>query len=485
MPGRWARHCCANRHSEDATIAASDIRLRGAVTRGSNIVDEPRLAWTDMAFLCVFLVGLYTHYTIQISPRVPFPSALAGLAGMVLLFRRRNDVTAAHIMALSGVMLLYLVSIVCATNLSFLGRRFNGFIQLAYSLVIGYGAFLTVTRASGRQTAGLFLGFSLIILVGCFLEDYAGLRPISDWVRERLYSRGVYDADLRDEILYGEIRPKFFASEPATVTFCYSLFLFIWLVVSRWRWKLVIYLALVGLAIVAIPGPTLLLMLLLVLPYAAFLAGRRFDENGTRFDLWRLTKLAVIATLLIIAVIIMSNTIFAARLTDITAGNDASFFYRVLGPALAARDVMAHYPIAGAGLTGEPFVANEILNVYAQSPAYSIAWTIVSPATELLINYFWMHWIYLGVIWGSVMIAAVTVWFKVLDVPSAAFCWVVWAILGQASGAYVGPLAWSVLYLAGAAAVHYRRAELVASYCRVRAARWDMAARFPAVHRCA
>jgi hypothetical protein len=35
----------------------------------------------------------------------------------------------------------------------------------------------------------------------------------------------------------------------------------------------------------------------------------------------------------------------------------------------------------------------------------------------------------------------------------------VWAILGQASGAYVGPTCWAVLFLAGAAAVLHQRGE--------------------------
>jgi hypothetical protein len=33
----------------------------------------------------------------------------------------------------------------------------------------------------------------------------------------------------------------------------------------------------------------------------------------------------------------------------------------------------------------------------------------------------------------------------------------VWAILGQASGAYVGPTCWAVLFLAAAAAVMHER----------------------------
>ena len=417
-----------------------------------------RLGALDIVLVCTFLVGLYTHYTPQISATIPFPSAPAGIAGLIMLWRQRDRITALALGALLGLALLYLVSIACATDLSFLSRRFNGYVQLLYSVIVGYGAYLTVARASRGQIAALFLSFSVAILIGCLLEDYGGLRPISDAVRERLYSSGVYDADLRDELLYGRVRPKFFASEPASVTFTYAFFTFLWMVASRWRWKLVVYFALMALGAFAMPGPTLLLMLLLILPYELFLAGRQSGQ----LDVFHLAKVACLGVLMIVAFLVAATTIFSERLKDVTSGNDASFFYRVRGPSIATRYVFEHYPIAGAGLTGEPFIENDIENAYLRSPAYSRDWPIVHPATELVINFFFLHWIYLGVVWGTIMFAAMAMWLRVIGIPSAIFCLMVWTFLGQASGAYVGPLAWAVLYLAGAAALVVRRTEAAA-----------------------
>jgi hypothetical protein len=113
---------------------------------------------------------------------------------------------------------LYLISLLCATNMAFLPRRTNGLIQLTYSIIIAYALFLTVIQADRRLIAGLFLGFSLVILIGCLFEGPAGLRPVSDAVRKVLYSKGVYENDLRDVLFYNRVRPKFFASEPASVT---------------------------------------------------------------------------------------------------------------------------------------------------------------------------------------------------------------------------------------------------------------------------
>ena len=428
----------------------------GGVARGRTSAHAGvRLGWVDLLLVCVFLIGLYTNYTIMLSDKVPLPSAPAGIAGLILLWRRRNDITSRPLVGFCAIITLYLLSVLSAPGISWLPRRTNGLIQLTYSLTAGYGLFLTVRRADRRQIAALFLSFSLVIVVGCLLEAYGGLRPISDAVRNVLYRKGVYENDLRDVLFYNRVRPKFFASEPASVTFCYTLFTFVWFVASPWRWKLPLYLALVAIGLFAMPGPTLLLMIVLLLPYLLFLDSRR---NG-RIDATRFLVVALVAALFALAAIFLGKTLFAERLQSITSGNDPSFFYRVQGPALAGLDIMGRYPLAGAGLTGEPVIEREITNLYLRSPFYSAGWQIVSPATELLINYFWLHWIYLGFVWGVVMIGVITGWLRVLGVPSAAFCWATWAILGQASGAYVGPTCWAVLFLAaGACLLHQRTA---------------------------
>lgn len=411
-----------------------------------------RLNWVDLALIVLFLIGIYTNYTIPISKTVPIPSAPAGVAGLILLWRRRDQISRAGLMGFIAIIALYTVSILCAPNLTFLPRRTNGLIQLVYSMAIGYALFLTVTLGSRTQIAGLFLGCALTLAIGCLLETYGGLRPVSDAVRSVLYSRGFYDGDLRDVMYYDRVRPKFFASEPSSVTFCYSLFTFLWLVASPSRWKLVLYGLLFALGLAAMPGPTLLLMLILAGPYLCFLASR----SGGKVNFARLIPNAAACLLCAGAVLLVAQTVFTERNRDAQTGNDPSAFYRVRGPALAGIDIMSSMPF-GAGLTGETFISDRVTNLYIRSPAYSPAWPVVHPASELLINYFWLHWIYLGLVPGIVMIAVISYWLVTLGVPSPAFCWVAWAILGQASGAYVGPTCWGVLFLAAAVAVLNQR----------------------------
>ncbi|MBN9529188.1 MAG: hypothetical protein J0H82_23460 [Alphaproteobacteria bacterium] len=412
------------------------------------IAPASRLDWLDLALVAMFLAGIYLGVSLPITAKIPLTAAPSGLAGLVMLWRRRDEIDPAHLAGLFGVLALYLVSVLVGPDLAWLSKRFTGFLQLSYSLVIGYGLFLTMIRADRDQLSRLFLGFCLFMLIGCLLESYAGLRPVSDAVRMKIYDSGVYDSDLRDQILYGRIRPKWFTSEPSAVTFAYTLYGFAWLVLSRWRWKLLGYLAMAGVGVVAMPGPTLLLMLVLVMPYELFVAGR---VPGQPASVNRAITVVVLSALLLIAAAIVGSIVFAERLRTIDGGNDPSFFFRVTGPMLVALEIFKVYPWAGAGLTAEPFIADLVMNVFVRSPQFSAGWDF-SSGPEILTNYFWLHWIYLGIVMGGAIAAALALWLRQIGVPSALFCFMAWAVLGQASGAYVGPKTWAVLYIAAGAA---------------------------------
>src|SRR5690242_18112301 len=66
-----------------------------------------RLTWFDMALITIFLVGLYTNYTIMLSDKVPFPSVPSGVAGLILLWRRRDLLANRSFGLFVGVLLLY------------------------------------------------------------------------------------------------------------------------------------------------------------------------------------------------------------------------------------------------------------------------------------------------------------------------------------------------------------------------------------------
>lgn len=428
---------------------------------GSMASARTRLDALDVLLVVLFLLGLYLGVALQITSKIPLTCAPSGFAGMVMLWRRRDEINPRHLAGLLMVVALFTASILSASDVTYLDKRFTGLLQLVYSLTIGYAMFLTLTHADRDQVAAILLAFCCFIIVGCLLETYGGLRAISDKVREHIYDAGVvYDSDRRDEILYGRIRPKLFTSEPSAVTFAYTHYCAVWLVVSRSRFKFAIFAGLLGMALIVLPGPTLMLMLMLSIPYFMFLAG-----GSRRTSPSRLIGATVISGILLVIMILAGQALFAARIQELQSGKDASFFYRFTGPMLVAFDMFKHHPWAGSGLTGEPYIANEVMNVYMNSPSFQSAWRIPKIG-DVLTNYFWLHWIYLGLIWGSAIVAGISFWLRLLGAPSILYCWAVWSILGQASGSYVGPKTWAVLLISAAISILVTRQEAPAERAR-------------------
>ena len=417
-----------------------------------------RLDAIDCGLVILFLVGLYLGLALQVTEKVPLTCAPSGFAGLWMLWRRRNEIRQSHLAGLMVVLLVYIGSVLSAPDINWLGKRTTGLLQLTYSLVIAYGMFLTLVRAERSQIAAILLSFCLFIIAGCMLESWAGLRPVSDFVRAKLYNADyVYDADIRDQILYGKVRPKLFTSEPSAVTFAYTHYCVVWLALSTWRYKYAVYAGLLGLAILVLPGPTLMMMMLLTIPYFLFLSGGARRTSPTR-----MAGALVLSSLIVLVAYVGGKALFAERLNELQAGKDASFFYRFTGPMLVAFDMFKNHPWAGAGLTGEPYIADRVLEVFMNSASFSSAWRIPKVA-DVLTNFFWLHWIYLGAVWGVIVILALSLWLRLLGAASVLYCWAVWTVLGQASGSYVGPKTWAVFLIAAATSILVTRGSALAA----------------------
>ncbi|CAN0514722.1 unnamed protein product, partial [Laminaria digitata] len=358
-----------------------------------------------------------------------------------------------HVFALLVVILLYAASITLVLDLVFIGERLKGLLQLSYSIVIGYAAFLTATFYDRNRLGRIFLVFCILILVGCTLETFTGFRAVSDFVRERLFDEFLYSAVKRDEELYGGIRPNLFTSEPSNVAFAFTAFAFIWYVLTSVRAKTLAYAALICAGIALTRSPTVVLGFVLIVPYQVLLASR-----GKSGPVRSVDHTAIAVILLCMAAVaglaVAGDRLFSERVQQIASNNDPSFFFRVIGPAAVAVDTIMHHPVAGAGLAGEDLIADRIRQIYYAAPSFSSEWKIARPS-EVVTNYFWHHWIYLGLVWGVLILFALGWMLRVLGTPTVAFCFLAWAIMGQASGGYVSPRIWAFLLLCCAAARLY------------------------------
>lgn len=396
------------------------------------------LTAADYWLVFLLLLGIYLEVAIYLSPTVPIPSALAGFAGLVLIWRRRDEFTARQFAAFLGIVAILMLACLLAPDASYLPKRLTGLVQMTYSLVIGFALFLTVVRAERRVLARMLLAMCIVILIGAQLEAIPAFRALSDGARQLLYRSGIYESDLRDLVFYGKVRPKFFTSEPSAVTFGFSLFSLGWFLVTQSRHRWVVFACLMAASQLVIPGPTTLLggvaagLSYFMLPQPA--------GNGVGQRI----AVALIAAIGVAVLLAAGSVLYAERLEAVLTGRDPSFFYRVIGPALVGLRVMVEHPLAGIGLTSEEFGTDLAMNVFVQSPNYSSAWRF-SSLTETLTNYFWLHWIYLGAVFGIAVLVAITVWLRSLGARHLLYCWAVWVLFGQASGAYVGPKTWTVL----------------------------------------
>ena len=419
-----------------------------------------RLDFFDVALVLLFLFGIYTGVNLNLAKGVPIPSAPSGVAGLLLLLRHAGRVREQDALALLGVLVLYLANTLVVPNDTYLFERIKGFIQLSYSLIIGYGIFITLIHADRRQIGRLLFVLCVLLFFGCMLERTSdGFRALSDAVRNKLYDQFmVYQSDMRDVDLYGGIRPKLFTSEPSAVTISYTIFAFGWLMISPWRdWraKLAVYFGLLAMGYVAMRGPTLTLGMVLIVPYIMILEPWRARTPRRQILPARLVGIVVLGAGLAVFTFVAMSYLFAARVQEVSSASDPSFFYRVIGPPLVAWDVLLRHPLTGAGLTGEEFISDRVMAVYYGSSMFAPEWHY-DKAANVLTNYFWLHWIYLGPVWGLAVLLALTFWLRSLGVANLAACWVTWVVLGQASGAYVSPKTWFILLLPAAASILHR-----------------------------
>ncbi len=165
------------------------------------------------------------------------------------------------------------------------------------------------------------------------------------------------------------------------------------------------------------------------------------------YDVTAVVRSATIAAFLAVGAAVAAATLYQERISDILSGQDPSFFSRIIAPALTAFKVVAEHPVSGAGLTGWKSIDSVVLQIYAASDKLSTDYYFDNAATALT-NFFWLHWVFLGLFWGIVAILAISIFLRTLGAPSLLFCWGIWAVFGQSSGGYVDPRTWIVLFLA-------------------------------------
>jgi len=138
------------------------------------------------------------------------------------------------------------------------------------------------------------------------------------------------------------------------------------------------------------------------------------------------------------------TTVLSARIAAMSAG-EGSTIMRVVAPPLITFDVLKEYPMWGAGITGKEMVADKVF--YRLRDDFELTYiTNIDQVVDMVTNAFWLHWIYLGLFGGILMVWAIHQLMKALGVKHYWYCFLLIIIFGQTMGAYVGPRTWTIIF---------------------------------------
>ncbi len=394
-----------------------------------------------------YLIGFYTgiHFYLPFGLVVPYILVLVSgsiLLSINIVFTRKTEVLS----------ILYYLTI-CMASMAFTKspflfwmERFRGYIYLCYSIALSYGLFLELQRWPAHKINALFGGASIVILIGCLLENYSGVKYLSDQFRHIVFQSNLYESDLRDLLYYGQIRPKLFTNEPSYVALFLTLSLLIWLMLSTFRHKYIIYLILSALGMYLIRSPILLLTITNASLYFLFNDYRRYSPQKQYLAL-SVSVLISLAMFFFVFVPLLSG-----RIQSLRKQKDDSFKLRVTLPMKVAFNTLLQYPAMGIGISGTEVIEESTYELFKNN--LSNPNRLKDVTKSKIFNPFWMHWLFLGLIGGLLATLSLFGLSSSLGVRHPVFCWIVICSFSPALGGYVTVRCWTFLFLIFMACAH-------------------------------
>jgi len=401
-----------------------------------------------LALLIAFFVGAHLRLSIYSGGSVLVPQFICLAAGGALaaLYHR------ALLRALP-LMLLLAAALVLAPILNFpflstsaVFETYKGSIQLLVSMTLMLAVAALVTTVEPARLARLSTRLWLFFVLLALLE-FVALRDVFEAISQAIYSasgRGLYSGVERDQLLYGQIRPKVMATEPsflATTLLCLCT-------------MAILSMRSAGKPHAVRNGLLMLAVTYLVCPSMIIVF---FMAAIATWMYWPRTKKGRALVLFLLGGALVSTLIAQSYMTQLAAlsklalgdhGATGSFFGRIaVGPSVGI-DVLARYPLLGVGV-GNAEAARPIIDSnWLNKGAFALFPWFADPtlrANDLMSNGFWWQWIYMGAVGGLLFMALTKALLRTMGVAlpfRAIVCaWIVW----YAGAAFVDPISWFAL----------------------------------------
>lgn len=400
-------------------------------------------------FLAVCLIlGAYTTLSIFSGDKIVVPSVISLGCAIIILMRHLRSIDRVVIQLFALVVFLSLLQ---TALLAFFGvidmlPTLLPIANFACSLLTGYALFLSLRRIGGRRTKQLLCYFWVLLMTGAWAEVYLGLDIVSDAFRQTFFPRYMYDAELRDILLFGGVRPKVFSPEPSYVGVWFLATLAAWLAVPGKR-SVWIEAPFAAAAILLIAIPLRSGTLIFAIPLMACAIIHRNSLANASHTFRNPGLIAVVAGVLALTSILGSLDL---RWAPMFIQGD-SFYARMIAPAKVALSTFFNYPLLGVGISNDVKMVELIAPIYQHRDLYMMSLGTITNADWLLTNSFYYHWIYFGVFLGSFI---GIVYYKIFDRITngcGLFVLSITSIIWFTVGGYTNIQSWTIAFLFAAA----------------------------------
>jgi hypothetical protein len=397
----------------------------------------------DTLPLVLHLLGVYLAVPIVLPGGIEFPMAATLVTVPLLLALNAHSVRLAHLGWLAGLVGVAAVTLALAPQPgAFLVPRLRGLVLWAYSLVCAYVLVLELQRWPREKLARLMLGATLAVLAGCVLEIVGLLRPLSDGFRNFVFPAGAVSSHARDIEIAGFERPSLFTSEPSDVAkfLLLSSFGYVALSASRWRHITGLVVCLVAAALTRSPIVVLLLPLQVLL--LAF--GRPLVTEPRLVS--RPMKAIVLLLVGVLATVLVA-TLLAGRIAQALEGRDSSSTIRIVTPVFIAWETLNDSPWWGAGISGTESIEDSIVLGFELAGIASLAdpeaMNSDAALANMVNNAFWLHWINLGLLGGSISIVLLAAFMGSLGMRRKWLAFAALFVFAQTMGGAHAPYFWT------------------------------------------
>lgn len=325
------------------------------------------------------------------------PSLLASLLALLLFRHSIGDVIHKKIWILTLIILMLISLFLTSINDNFEVERIKGSAQLLMSMMLALVILNTMLRQPRKKRLKfykygiyLLLGLSTLELTLPFVFDAL------ETIRQTMYQNEyVYSALARDESAYYFLRPKILNQEPSYLGYGLGVFLALYTLSGATSRGYLHLILLIVFSTLLIRSPGLLAIALTGLFFAELKTNRvRAIRGGIAGTLILFTLLAVWASL-------------SARLGNISAGLDFSAFGRLAAPPLVAFDYLTTQLnlFFGSGIAAKEVFYDSIVHVLTVNGFENrVRWMSDATIINLVANFFWLHWLYWGLLGGLLAI---------------------------------------------------------------------------------